>query len=102
MKFKLRTLKSLDTFIRQLLVKTARRQFKKSRLNDAVDTFYQLIVATNGRLCSDEAWLLFDICSQKVAGTYEFYHRIGELVRQVGFVSRYLCPNPNLVGPRNF
>lgn len=73
----------LDTFMRQLLVKTARRQFKKSRLNDAIETFYQLVVATNGQLCAEEAWLLFDICSQKIAGTYDFYHRIGNLMREV-------------------
>lgn len=69
--------------MRQLLVKTAKRQFKKSRLNESIETFYQLVVATNGQLTADEAWLLFDICSQKIAGTYEFYHRIADLVRQV-------------------
>lgn len=50
-----RTLNSLnlDTFLRHLLFKTAKRQFKKSRLNDAIETFFQLVVVCfhkNGRL----------------------------------------------------
>ncbi|KAI6207155.1 hypothetical protein M3Y94_00997900 [Aphelenchoides besseyi] len=72
-----------DTFVRQLLIKTVRRHFKKSRLNEALETFYQLIVATNGQLTVDEAWLLFEICSQKVTSTYEFYHRINDSVNQL-------------------
>ncbi|KAI6217453.1 hypothetical protein M3Y99_01767100 [Aphelenchoides fujianensis] len=73
-----------DTFLRELLIKTARRQFKKSRLNEALETFYQLIIATNGQLCADEAWLLFEITSQKVSCIYSFYHRVADSVGQLG------------------
>jgi hypothetical protein len=65
-----------------------------------METFYQLVVATNGQLCAEEAWLLFDICSQKIAGTYDFYHRIGNLMRDVGRLL-LICNISVLVGPRD-
>lgn len=51
--------------MRQLLVKTAKRQFKKSRLNESIETFYQLVVATNGQLTADEAWLYLTFAHKK-------------------------------------
>ncbi|KAI6175959.1 hypothetical protein M3Y97_00747100 [Aphelenchoides bicaudatus] len=73
--------KKSNSFLRQMLFKSAKRQFKKNRLNEAIESFYQLVVATNGQFCAEESWLLFDVCSQKISGIYDFYHQIGNVVR---------------------
>ncbi|CAD5226873.1 unnamed protein product [Bursaphelenchus xylophilus] len=70
-----------DIFVRKLLLKTAKKHTKKSRLNEAIETFYQLITATNGQLCGEEIWTLFEICEQKCEQTFEFFHRLSNAVK---------------------
>uniref|UniRef100_A0A7E4VF57 Vps54_N domain-containing protein n=1 Tax=Panagrellus redivivus TaxID=6233 RepID=A0A7E4VF57_PANRE len=72
-----------DTFLRKLLLKTAKCQSKKTRLNEAVETFCQLIIATGGKLNEDEMWLLYDVINKKLKYTYEFYHKITGAIRQM-------------------
>lgn len=69
--------------MRAALQKTARRHLKKGRLNEAVEVLFQLFVATKGQLCAEEAWLLFDVCSQKISQTLQFHNRLSLAVRDV-------------------
>ena len=55
-----------DDFLREFLIKTAKRQYKKGQLNQAVDTFCQLLIATDGRLRVEEMILLVDVFREKV------------------------------------
>ena len=71
-----------DDFLRDFLLKTAKRQHKKGQLsqvnyflnkifaNKAVDTFCQLLIATDGHLRSDEMAVLVDVCREKVQLQY--------------------------------
>uniref|UniRef100_A0A915LY60 Uncharacterized protein n=1 Tax=Meloidogyne javanica TaxID=6303 RepID=A0A915LY60_MELJA len=54
-----------DDFLREFLIKTAKRQYKKGQLNQAVDTFCQLLIATDGRLRVEEMILLVDVFREK-------------------------------------
>ncbi|CAD5219784.1 unnamed protein product [Bursaphelenchus okinawaensis] len=70
-----------DTFVRKLLFKTAKKQLRKDQLSDAIDTFHQLIKATNGQLCAEEMWVVFEVCNQKCDQLFEFYERMSHAVK---------------------
>ncbi|KAI1733135.1 hypothetical protein Ddc_02048 [Ditylenchus destructor] len=72
-----------DNFLRRLLFKTAKRQYQKSQLNEAMETLCQLIIATGGSLNEEEMKLLFEVSKKKIAYTYEFYERITKAVKQI-------------------
>lgn len=69
--------------MRKLLLKTARRQMKRMRLNEAIESFFQLIVATNGQLCGEEMWMLFEVCQLKITQTFDFYQRVATVIKSM-------------------
>uniref|UniRef100_A0A914NVR7 Uncharacterized protein n=1 Tax=Meloidogyne incognita TaxID=6306 RepID=A0A914NVR7_MELIC len=71
-----------DDFLREFLIKTAKRQYKKGQLNQAVDTFCQLLIATDGRLRVEEMILLVDVFREKVEQTRRFHERISCVIKQ--------------------
>jgi hypothetical protein len=73
----------VDSFLRHLLLRTARRYYRKGRLNDATETLCQLIVATRGYLNDEEMWSLFAIFKKKIECTLEFYSRMSSSIVNV-------------------
>ncbi|KAL7079357.1 hypothetical protein ACQ4LE_001167 [Meloidogyne hapla] len=71
-----------DDFLREFLLETAKKQYRKGQLNQVVDTFCQLLIATDGHLRVEEMTLLVDVFREKVEQTRRFHERISCVIRQ--------------------